>query len=243
MKPFSFCATFLVSAFATTVALAADVAVVSDAPAKISRSKSAKKKPAILPAPEKVSPLTEAASPMTPDTSPVPLETLPPPAPVPVPAPPRAVAPAPNPDRTETSARDSGSTRIEAVVGRTQTFGFAVGVRAGHRMANNVYFGGAAMAQTGVESRLLMYPAAELGYDAKLGDARFMPYLGIGPMIDIPTEGEAKVQVTPIVYPGFVFRYESDRTPLIGGADVRFLYLTEVDEAAVALNFTAGVRF
>ena len=230
MKPFVLCAALVLTSFSTT-AFAAD---------KPSLDATAEAKPAKRKKAEKVAPATEAAATKTPDAAPVPLETLPPPPPAPAPAPPPAPA---NPDRVEAAPATTGSTRIEAVAGRTQTWGFAVGVRAGHRMANNVYVGGTAMVQTGLAGGFITYPAGELGYEAKLGDARFMPYLGLGPMFVIPTTSSGKVEVTPLLYPGFTFRIESDKTPLTAGADVRFLYLTETDLAVFALNVTAGVRF
>lgn len=242
MKPTAFVAALLVASFSTTAVLAADDAPAIVKPAK----KKAPKKTAEAKDGEKVTPRTEAAAPKMPEAAPVPLETLPPPAAITVEpsAPPAPAAPAVNADRTPAPAPNTeSSTRIEVIAGRTQGLGFGVGFRAGHRMASSVYLGGAAMLQTSVAGGVVAYPAVEAGYDAKLGAARFMPYVGIGPMLAIPTAVAAPVDITPLVYPGFSFRYENERSPLFAGADVRFLYMTETDRSSLALNLTTGVRF
>ncbi|MBX3201651.1 MAG: hypothetical protein KF894_26175 [Labilithrix sp.] len=254
MKALVLSAAVLVSSLAASAAAAAEPLTPDTpaaAPAKAAKkaAKNPKKKPAERKpeaAPEKIAPPTEVAAAGAPEATPVPLETLPPPPPEPVaaPAPAPAAPPPANPDRVETAPSDQeGSTRIEAIAGRTQLLGFAVGVRAGHRMANNLYVGGTAMVQTGAPGALHAYPAAEVGYDAKLGGARFMPYVGVGPMISIPEADGAKVQLAPLLFPGFSLRYEGEGSPFTAGADVRFLYLTEVDTALFALNLTAGLRF
>lgn len=202
---------------------------------------------------KKKQPVTEAAAPKAPDApAPVPIETLPPvPASAPAPAPIVEVAPPSQADKAppakpsaETQDEGNSSTRIDALVGRTQTLGVEVGFRVGHRMANSTYIGGTAMAHIGVPGAAITYPALELGYDAKLGSARFMPFAGVGAMLFIPTgDSKADFDASPLVYPGFALRYENDKSPLTIGADVRFLYLTATDATAFAFNLSAGIRF
>jgi hypothetical protein len=240
MKTSVFCTVLLLSAISTTAAFADEGNTSTKAPNVAARKTPAKRKPAKAEPEEKLAPSTEAAAPQTPEPTPIALAPLPaaPPA-----APAAPIAPATNPERAETTASSDSATRLEAVFGRTQAFGFAAGVRAGHRMSNNVYVGGSAMVQTGLDGAIVTYQAAELGYDAKLGDARFMPYVGLGPMIAIPTETDDKILITPVAYPGFTLRYENDKSAFTAGADVRFLYLTEADQAAFALNVTTGIKF
>jgi hypothetical protein len=90
----------------------------------------------------------------------------------------------------------------------------------------------------------VFYGASHVGWELRVGDASFTPYVGGGILaVFASAGGESASATSPLVVPGASIRYDVPSTPLTVGADARVLYVTATGDAALGFFAAAGARF
>ena len=255
MKPASFLALVVCGPLllASSVATAAPGRT-AKAPKKKPRTSVAAPAPEAAPAPVAVAPETKAADTRPPEVQPVPIAS------------PGTSSPPPAADRAARSRPDDEAESGKAIsVAPLLGFGtnhlnFGFGARAGYTLPQRVYVGATFMYHLGMSesyglfgqssevSTKVFYPAAEVGYDFRVGPVTIRPYGGVGVVfisssVTVGNQSSSASTSSLALYPAVTAQWNIPRSDFFVGGDTRMLILTRGGDPSFGLFATAGMKF
>lgn len=181
---------------------------------------------------------------------------------------PPAASPAPAPASSDRNGEarsedeeDSGKAFLAApLMGfGSNHYGFGLGTRAGYTFPQKVYVGATFMYHFGSTygygafggadvSTHLLYPAAEVGYDFRVGPVTIRPYAGVGVAFVTASstfagESTSNTESSLLLYPGATAHWNIPRSDFFVGGDTRMAILTRGGDPSFGLYATAGLKF